>query len=175
MELHYHPTQIDLKALVRETCHLQRELSPEAHIQETAEARPLIVYGDSSLLSQLFSNLLSNAVKYSPDGGLIRVTASQDGEWIAVVIEDHGIGIPQSDLERVFERYYRGSNTSGVVGSGVGLSLVSAIVDLHKGMISLDSREGEGSRFALRLPAAAAGTPTAHMGDRDMEMQSARA
>jgi two-component system, OmpR family, sensor kinase len=175
MELHYHPTQIDLKALVRETCHLQRELSPEAHIQETAEARPLIVYGDSSLLSQLFSNLLSNAVKYSPDGGLIRVTASQDGEWIAVVIEDRGIGIPQSDLERVFERYYRGSNTSGIVGSGVGLSLVSAIVDLHKGTIALDSREGEGSRFALRLPAATADTQIAYMGDRDVEMQSARA
>ncbi len=156
MELHYHPTQIDLTALVREACQLQRELTPKAHIQDPAEARPLIVYGDASLLSQLFSNLLSNAVKYSPNGGLIRVTASQEGVQIAVVIEDRGIGIPESDRQRIFERYYRGSNTSGIAGSGVGLSLVSAIVDLHKGTISLDSREGDGSRFAVRLPAAAA-------------------
>jgi signal transduction histidine kinase len=145
-----------LTALVREACQLQRELTPKAHIQDPAEARPLIVYGDASLLSQLFSNLLSNAVKYSPNGGLIRVTASQEGVQIAVVIEDRGIGIPESDRQRIFERYYRGSNTSGIAGSGVGLSLVSAIVDLHKGTISLDSREGDGSRFAVRLPAAAA-------------------
>jgi hypothetical protein len=71
-----------------------------------------------------------------------------------VSIKDHGIGIPEGDRERVFERYYRGSNTSGIGGSGVGLSLVRSIVDLHKGSISLESTEGQGSRFTLRLPAA---------------------
>jgi two-component system OmpR family sensor kinase len=147
-----HPTQVDLTALVYEICQLQRELTPDANILEPAEARQLAVYGDASLLCQLFSNLLSNAVKYSPDGGVIRVTAAQEGVQIAVVIEDHGIGIPEKDRERVFERYYRGSNTSGIVGSGVGLSLVKTIVDVHKGSIALDSREGEGSRFTIRLP-----------------------
>jgi signal transduction histidine kinase len=156
IELYYHPTQVDLHALVRETCHLQRELTPDAQIVELGETQSLVVYGDAILLFQLFSNLLSNAVKYSPDGGLIRVTPRLEGTQIVVAIEDCGIGIPEPDQDRVFERYYRGSNTSGIAGSGVGLSLVKAIVDLHKGAISLDSREGGGSRFTVRLPAGPA-------------------
>jgi two-component system OmpR family sensor kinase len=155
IELYYHPGQVDLGSLLRDSCLLQRELTPDAQISEPAEAAPrLIVYGDSGLLSQLFSNLLSNAVKYSPDGGLIEALAVQEDAEIVVSIKDHGIGIPEADRERVFERYYRGSNTSGIGGSGVGLSLVRSIVDLHKGAISLKSAEGAGSRFTLRLPAA---------------------
>jgi signal transduction histidine kinase len=71
-----------------------------------------------------------------------------------VSISDRGMGIPEAERERVFERYYRGSNTSGIGGSGVGLSLVRSIVELHRGAISLESTEGAGSLFTLRLPAA---------------------
>jgi len=162
IDLYYHPTPVDLTSLVREVCQLQRELAPDAQILERIQAKPLTVRGDANLLSQLLSNLLSNAVKYSPDGGLIRVTAAQDGTQIAVVIEDHGIGIPETERERVFERYYRGSNTSGISGSGVGLSLVRTIVDLHKGSIALDTREGEGSRFTIRFPISTAGVQSVH-------------
>jgi signal transduction histidine kinase len=155
IELYYHPTRVDLRWLLRDSCELQRELTPDAQIFEPGEAvQQLGVYGDASLLGQLFSNLLSNAVKYSPDGAVIEVAAAQEGAEIVVSIRDHGIGIPEGDRERVFERYFRGSNTSGIGGSGVGLSLVRSIVDLHKGSIRLESTEGEGSRFTLRLPAA---------------------
>ena len=150
IDLYYRPTQLDLKALVREVCHQQRELTPDAQILEAVE--PLLAYGDASLLRQVLSNLLSNAVKYSPAGGLIQVTALEEGAQLAVAIEDHGIGIPEKDQKRVFEPYYRGSNTSGIVGSGVGLYLVRTIVDLHGGSISLGSQEGAGSRFTVRLP-----------------------
>jgi two-component system OmpR family sensor kinase len=139
---------------VREACHLQRELTPDAHLFDCPAERPLMVYGDASLLSQVLGNLVSNAVKYSPDGAPVRITSWQDGGEIAVMIEDHGIGIPDTDRERVFERYYRGSNTSGIVGSGVGLYLVKTIIDLHHGSIVLGSREIKGSRFTLRLPAS---------------------
>ena len=81
---------------------------------------------------------------------------AQDGVHVAVTIEDHGIGIPESEQEQVFERYYRGSNTSGIVGSGVGLYLVRTIIELHKGSVALHSREGAGSRFTVQLPALAA-------------------
>ena len=157
IDLYFHPAPVDLTSLVREICQLQRELTPDARIREQIQAQPLLVRGDASLLSQLFSNLVSNAVKYSPDSGLIRVIAAREGTQIAVVIEDRGIGIPEADRERVFERYYRGSNTSGIGGSGVGLSLVKTIVDLHKGTIALDTREGEGSRFTIRFPINNAG------------------
>jgi len=160
IELNYHPTQVDLAALVREICHLQRELTPDAEILDWMASQPLNVYGDGSLLSQVFGNLLSNAVKYSPDGGPIQVTAVKQGAEISVVIEDHGIGIPETEREQIFERYYRGSNTSGIVGSGVGLYLVRTIIELHKGRVALHSREGEGSRFTVQLPALAAEVQT---------------
>jgi two-component system, OmpR family, sensor kinase len=156
VELNYHPTQVDLAALVREICHLQRELTPEAEILDRLAHQALPVYGDASLLSQVFGNLLSNAVKYSPDAGLIQVTTLDHDAEIVVVIEDHGIGIPEGEREQVFERYYRGSNTTGIIGSGVGLYLVKTIVELHKGRVELLSREGEGSRFTVQLPRLAA-------------------
>jgi two-component system, OmpR family, sensor kinase len=152
IELNYHPTQLDLAALVREICNLQQELTPDAEILDRLAPEPLLVYGDASLLSQVFGNLLSNAVKYSPDAGLIQVTAIRQEAQIAVVIEDHGIGIPESERSQVFEPYYRGSNTTGIVGSGVGLYLVKTITELHKGSVALSSREGEGSRFTVHLP-----------------------
>jgi two-component system OmpR family sensor kinase len=162
IELNYHPTQVDLAALVREICHLQRELTPEAEILDHMANQALPVYGDAGLLSQVFGNLLSNAVKYSPEAGLIQVTTLAHDAEIVVVIEDHGIGIPEGEREQVFERYYRGSNTTGIIGSGVGLYLVKTIVELHKGRVELLSDEGEGSRFTVQLPRLAAETHTLH-------------
>jgi two-component system, OmpR family, sensor kinase len=169
----YHPTQVDLTAIVREACHLQRELTPDAPLLDCLEKEPLMIYGDASLLSQVLGNLMSNAVKYSPNGAPITITSSQDGAHVAVVIEDRGIGIPDTDRDRVFERYYRGSNTSGIVGSGVGLYLVKTIVDLHEGSIMLDSRENEGSRFTLRLPASSMDCKESIRAPRQLELTSA--
>jgi signal transduction histidine kinase len=149
----YHPAQVDLGALVRDAAHLQQELTPDAQLIVGPVEGPHMVYGDAGLISQVLGNLVSNAVKYSPSGGPVGLTCTRDGDEIAVVIEDHGIGIPDADRQRVFERYYRGSNTSGIVGSGVGLYLVKTIIELHQGTITLDSRENEGSRFTVRLPA----------------------
>jgi signal transduction histidine kinase len=157
IELYSDPSQVELRAILRDSCQLQRELTPEAQILEPAEStQPLLVYGDAGLLSQLFCNLLSNAVKYSAEAARIEVSAAQENFQVVVSIKDHGIGIPKAERERVFERYYRASNTSGIGGSGVGLSLVKSIVELHKGSISLDSTEGRGSCFTLRLLAAPA-------------------
>jgi two-component system OmpR family sensor kinase len=150
--LHFSPTRIDLCAVLNAECRLQRELQPEAQIEESYEREPLLVRGDATLLCQAFGNLLSNAVKYSPNGGLIRVFASSTPRGIAVIIEDHGIGVPLTDRQRIFERYFRGTNTAGIVGSGVGLYLVKAIVDLHEGSIALESREEAGVRLIVHLP-----------------------
>jgi two-component system, OmpR family, sensor kinase len=100
----------------------------------------------------VFSNLLSNAIKYSPSGGVIEIGAEVSTSEVIVVVVDHGIGIPQGDLNRLFERYHRGSNVSGIVGTGVGLHLVKMVVELHDGRIVVDSKEGAGSRFAIHLP-----------------------
>jgi len=71
---------------------------------------------------------------------------------VTVAMHDHGIGIPEKDRPRLFERYYRGSNASGMVGTGLGLYFVKTVVELHGGQVTVDSREGEGSCFQVRLP-----------------------
>src|SRR5262249_13045713 len=116
--------------------------------------RALPVMGDAKLLFQVFSNLLSNAIKYSPGGGPVTVDAHTEGGEVVVVVEDHGIGIPEKDRDRLFARYARGSNVSGIVGTGIGLYLVKMVIDLHQGGVAVESREGEGSRFTVRLPTA---------------------
>jgi two-component system OmpR family sensor kinase len=152
--LYFHPEEIDLRALLHDVCQLHGEISPASRIVEVFGSQTLPMVGDPKLLSQVFDNLLSNAVKFSP-GGVVRVGSSLEKGEIAVVVADTGIGIPPHDLPRLFERYYRGSNVSGIVGTGVGLNLVKMVVDLHGGTIAVDSIEGGGSRFTVRLPMAA--------------------
>jgi two-component system, OmpR family, sensor kinase len=150
--LYFHPQEVDLRELVHDVCQLHRECSPGSTIVEELGDRSLRMVGDPKLLSQVFDNLLSNAIKYSPGGGVARIRSRAADGWLMVTVEDHGIGIPAMDLGRLFERYFRGSNVSGIVGTGVGLNLVKMVVDLHGGDITVESQEGKGSRFTVRLP-----------------------
>ena len=150
--LYFHPEEIDVAALLREVSQLHREIAPGSQILERFGAGPLQMMGDPKLLFQVFSNLVSNAIKYSPSGHPIEISAGIDSDQVVVAVEDHGIGIPAKDLDRLFERYHRGSNVSGIVGTGVGLYLVKMVVDLHGGTIAVKSKEGEGTRLTVRLP-----------------------
>jgi two-component system OmpR family sensor kinase len=151
-ELYFEPAELDLAALLREVCQLHREMVPAAEIVERFGDASMPIVGDAKLLSQVFSNLLANAVKYSPNGDAILIEAAVIAGEATVSVTDRGIGIPAGDLCRLFERYYRGGNVSGIVGTGVGLYLVKTAVDLHKGRIEVASEEGSGSRFVVRLP-----------------------
>ena len=150
--LYFHPQEVDLRELVHDVCQLHREISPGSTIEEALGDRSLLMVGDPKLLSQVFDNLLSNAIKYSPGAGIAKITAGIEDGRLVVGVEDNGIGIPPGDIERLFERYFRGSNVSGIVGTGVGLNLVKMVVDLHGGDIVVASEEGNGSRFTVRLP-----------------------
>jgi two-component system, OmpR family, sensor kinase len=151
-DLYFQPEAMDAAALLREVCQLHREMVPGVQVTERIAPAAMPMVGDAKLLFQAFSNLLSNAVKYSPGGGAIELGAELDGDEVVVAVIDRGIGIPAGDLDRVFERYHRGSNVSGIVGTGVGLYLVKRTIDLHRGRIEVKSKEGEGSRFTVRLP-----------------------
>ena len=150
--LYFHPAEMDMAALLREVCQLHREMVPGAEIAERLSGAAMPMIGDAKLLYQLFSNLLSNAVKYSPGGGAIEVEAEMRVDEVVVAVADRGIGIPANDLERLFERYHRGGNVSGIVGTGVGLYLVKMVADLHRGRVEVTSAEGAGSRFTVHLP-----------------------
>ena len=149
---HFSPTEIDLRPLLKEVCQLHREISPGSEIVENFDVLSARLNGDPKLLFQMFSNLLSNAVKYSTAGNRIRVSGTVDAKRITVEVQDQGIGIPEKDINRLFERYSRGGNVSGIVGSGIGLYVVKTIVELHNGDITVVSKEGHGSRFIVRLP-----------------------
>ncbi len=157
-ELYFHPAEMDMAVLLREVCQLHREMVPGVQVTERIASASMPMVGDAKLLFQAFSNLLSNAVKYSPGGGAIDVDAEILAGEVVVAIADHGIGIPAGDLERLFERYHRGSNVSGIVGTGVGLYLVKMAIELHAGRVEVKSKEGEGSRFTMRLPIKQAST-----------------
>ncbi len=160
---YFHPAEMDMAALLQEVCQLHREMVPGVPIAERIAVAPMPMVGDPKLLFHVLSNVLSNAIKYSPDGGVIAVDAAIAADEVVIAIADHGIGIPESDLDRLFERYHRGSNVSGIVGTGVGLYLVKMVVDMHGGAVTVDSKEGDGARFTIRLPRqpAAAAEPTA--------------
>jgi two-component system sensor histidine kinase SenX3 len=117
----------------------------------------LVVVGDRRQLVSATYNLLDNAVKYSDAGSSVQVRARTDGRWIDLSVADHGIGIPRRDLERVFERFYRvdRARSRETGGTGLGLAIVRHVAGNHDGDVKVESAEGEGSTFTLRLPVGA--------------------
>ncbi len=150
----FHPSDIDPRAVLRDACQAHRDAHRGVIITEDFAALPETIKGDAKLLFHAFSNLISNAIKYSPAGSPTEVVARGESGWLVVQVRDHGIGIPARDRERLFERYFRGSNATSIAGTGVGLHLVSMVVALHHGEVFAESLEGVGSRFVVRLPVA---------------------
>lgn len=129
-------------------------------LRATAPENLPAVAGDKDLLAVAVTNLISNAIKYTGAGGAVSVQASVAEGGILVVVEDTGIGIPEKDHARIFERFYRSDQTEVQEknGTGLGLALVKEIVEMHGGKISLESTLGEGSRFRIWLPGREAGS-----------------
>jgi two-component system OmpR family sensor kinase len=111
------------------------------------------IQGDPDLLLLAIHNLVDNATKFTTRGDTIEVRAFDDGSDIVVEVADTGPGIPEKEIDQVWEELYRGEQARGVPGSGLGLALVRAIIDKHGGKVGLRSRPNQGSVFSLRLPA----------------------
>ena len=121
----------------------------------TLPRRPLRIHHDSPRIGQVMTNLVGNALKFTARGGGVRVTASLGTDGGArIEVADTGVGIQPTELPRIFERFYRGSeaNEARSTGSGLGLAIVKSIVDMHHGTIEVASRVGHGSRFVVTLP-----------------------
>ena len=125
-------------------------------IQVTDVPDRLRVVGERRQLMSAFVNLLDNAVQYSDAGSRVDVDVGAGGSWIQVAVRDRGIGIPARDIERIFERFYRvdRSRARDTGGTGLGLAIVRHVAEVHGGEVVVESREGEGSTFTLRLPSA---------------------
>ncbi len=112
------------------------------------------VFVDAPKIRQLLENIIGNAVKYSPKGGTITVAVQPDDDHLAVSVTDQGVGIPEADIDLIWDKFYRTelATNQQIEGTGLGLSIVKHIVDLHDGEVRIASQENAGSTFTIRLP-----------------------
>ncbi len=111
------------------------------------------IAADRASLSEVISNLIDNAIKYSNEGGIVGVTAVQNGDFVDISVEDHGIGMSGSVVKNLFQKFYRSHRSrETVAGSGIGLYISKAIVESHGGTIGVRSVEGQGSVFTASIP-----------------------
>jgi len=148
---------LDVGDLVRDlVTTTQQRVGHEGYVLEVSVEESLTsVRADRNALAQAVANLLDNAVQYSRDAKDISVRVSAGERQVIVAVEDHGAGIPANEVDKVFDRFYRGGDalTRAVKGSGLGLALVKEIVEAHGGSVHVESALGQGSTFAIRLPA----------------------
>jgi signal transduction histidine kinase len=113
-----------------------------------------VIQGDSKRLTQVLSNLLNNAIKYSPNGGPIRLSGEVLPDTVRLTVSDQGIGLPQGELELVFERFYQVDNALSreTQGAGLGLYIVRSIIEAHGGQIWAESTPGHGTTFYCTIP-----------------------
>jgi len=147
----------DLRCVVNDVV---RDLTPLAQAKnielDVSRTEPAVVLGDELKLSQLVTNLVDNAIKYSPDTSRVSVSVWQHRDAAFVTVSDAGNGIPAGELENIFRRFQRLDSvrsTNGRSGHGLGLPLCRWIARAHGGDVAVDSREGQGSTFTVRLPA----------------------
>ncbi|HEU5430893.1 MAG TPA: ATP-binding protein, partial [Thermomicrobiales bacterium] len=153
------PAPVDLVSLVEAAATTQQSATDRHTIAVEAAVASLPGVWDAARIRRVLDNLLGNAIKYSPDGGPVTVRVRRDdgpdGAWAEVAVVDRGVGIPASDLPRIFEPFHRGGNVAQrIAGSGIGLNGARQIVEQHGGTIAATSVEGQGSVFTARLPLA---------------------
>ena len=139
---------------------LCEELAPIARRRgiriDVADAGQVAVTADPARLEQALTNLISNAVKYSPEGATVRLAALMDDGEALIEVADSGVGIPQEELERIGERFFRASTAGDAPGTGLGIAIARELVELHGGRLEAESVVGKGSTFRIRLPASPA-------------------
>ncbi|PWC57216.1 histidine kinase [Azospirillum sp. TSH7] len=144
--------EVDLADLIANVVRPFRVAYPDREFQMTLAGLPRRAEVDANLIALVLTNLVNNAVKYSGPGEAIHLHGDTDGAMAVIEVTDHGRGIPEPELPRLFDRFFRGSGASGVPGTGIGLHTVQQIVHLHGGAVAVDSTLGKGSTFRVVLP-----------------------
>jgi len=144
---------VDMATLLQEEAQLYSQQSPRHEVAVEIDHAPLAVVGNPDRLRQVIGNLISNAIKYSPQGGIVSVTAERENGSVRVEVHDDGMGIPLSQQPQIFTKFFRGdAAASGITGTGLGLAVSRDIVESHGGRIGFKSAEGKGTTFFVELP-----------------------
>ncbi|MEZ5102108.1 MAG: HAMP domain-containing sensor histidine kinase [Thermoleophilia bacterium] len=146
--------RVDLAEVVRRAVEATGSLARAAGVTVELTADAASVAGDPVRLEQVARNLLANAIKFTPEGGRVEVRVARAGDACELEVADTGPGIPEDELARVFDRFWRGRHAAGVAGTGIGLAVVHELVAAHGGRVGAASRPGGGAAFTVTLPAA---------------------
>ena len=147
---------INLTALVEEAVEMLRDMADAKHVslEVQSTAPELVAEADTNLMRRVFYNLGNNAIKFTNDGGRVTFRITGEGRAVRVEVEDDGIGIPEAEIEKIFDKFYQidGSLSREYPGVGLGLTVTKSIVEWHGGELTAESEPGKGSRFTLVLP-----------------------
>lgn len=145
--------ECSLLAIIDDSCNTLLNVSPNVHIEQLQNDDNIMIWGDTGLLELAIFNLLKNAVKYSSTTAEIKITIDASEEVVEIKIEDKGIGIPERELEKIFDRFYTvdKSHSRQLGGAGLGLSIVKTIINKHDGKIWATSKVGVGTTFHIVL------------------------
>ena len=154
LEEYFKPIKVE--KMVLELCDfmdiltVEKEITLNCNLEDSGEE----VLGEESLLRDIFLNIISNSIKYNKDGGRIDITSCVLGENVEIRISDTGIGIQEKNMKKITERFFREDKvrTTKKSGSGLGLSIVSHLLEVHRGTLKIESKEGIGSVFTIYLP-----------------------
>jgi signal transduction histidine kinase len=145
--------RVDLCRLLREVVDIYEYVAEERKIRVAADLPPSCeAFVDANRVRQAFANLLDNAIKYTPEGGTVAISAAVRGGDAVVRFRDTGIGIPENERDKIWERLYRGDKSRSQRGLGLGLSVVKAVIEAHHGRAGVAGNVGEGSEFTVILP-----------------------
>ena len=152
--LDLNPKPVNLSPLIDKVVTVQKSYTSKHTLKTDVSSDLKIIIADEDKVDQILTNLTNNAIKYSPKGGEITITAVNDPEGVHISVSDQGMGIPESHLPKVFDRFHRVDNrdTREVGGTGIGLYLVKHLVEAHSGKIWVESEVGKGSTFHFILP-----------------------
>jgi PAS domain S-box-containing protein len=152
-KLECNPRQVDLEQFCRDiAAQMNLATDKQTLINFISPGDCSTAYLDPKLLHHILTNLLSNAIKYSPEGSIVIFELCCQDEEVIFQVKDAGIGIPAVDRQQIFEAFYRGSNVDSVPGTGLGLSVVKTLVEIHRGRITVESDVGAGTKFTVVLP-----------------------
>jgi len=146
--------KVELGSLAQQVVDLYAEVAEEKKITVRADfPKPCETLVDPARIRQVFANLLDNAIKYTPEGGHVAIRGQSDTTEVLVKFRDTGVGIPSEEQGKIWDRLYRGDKSRSQRGLGLGLSLVKAFVEAHRGRVEVTSQPGQGSEFVVHLPA----------------------
>ncbi len=149
----FNPAKIDLDTLARSVLdEFQSRPDINHQLEYTVSENVHEITLDARLMRQIMSNLISNAIKYSPEGKTVWVSLEYTDSLIVFKVRDEGIGIPEIDLPHLFEPFHRATNAGHVSGTGLGLVITKEAIELHHGSIAVESKEGVGTSFIIRIP-----------------------